>query len=151
MRGLQPLEIQRLEAAHPFVAVYSGSKMPTAEVIRYVESRRAAQPRLFENMYDLVESGTASAAEAIRRGDWATVGTLMNFGHGLMDAMGVSNHSLSAIVYALRAEPGIFGSKISGSGLGDCAIGLGSVERADFPYAVMPVEVAAQGVRLETD
>jgi len=147
----QPLEIQKLSATHPLVAVYSGSKMPTADVIRFVESRRAAYPQMFENIYDLIENSTTSAVDAIGRGDWTTVGTVMNFCHGLMDAMGVSNHALSSIVYALRAEPGMLGSKISGSGLGDCAIGLGSVTRADFPYPVMPVDIAEQGVVVETN
>lgn len=145
----EPLEVERLGATHPLVAVYSGSKMPTADVIRIVESRRAAHPALFEKLYELVEANTNAAAGAIVRGDWAEAGTLMNFAHGLMDAMGVSNHPLSAIVHALRADPGILGAKISGSGLGDCAVGLGAVGRPDFPYAVMPVAVAGQGVMRE--
>jgi mevalonate kinase len=123
--------------------------MPTADVVKFVESRRTLYPQMFENIFDMMENSSNAAVEAIARGDWATVGTIMNFCHGLMDAMGVSNHALSSIVYALRAEPGILGSKISGSGLGDCAVGLGTVTRKDFPYAVMPVKIAAQGVDIE--
>ena len=145
----QPLEVRRLAAAHPFVAVYSGSKMPTPDVIRFVESRRSVHPGLFERAYDLIGDCAVAAVQAIDRGDWATLGVMMNLNHGLMDAIGVSNQALSSIVYALRAEPGVLGSKISGSGLGDCAIGLGTVTRQGFPYPVMPVEVAQQGVVIE--
>jgi mevalonate kinase len=146
-----PLDIVRLDKRHALTAVYSGSKKPTVEVVRFVEERRAMYPQMFDNMFDLIDQGTASAVEAVRNGRWSELGAIMNFCHGLMDAMGVSNHVLSAIVYALRADPGILGSKISGSGLGDCAIGLGMVRNNDFPHDVIPVEISREGVLVEAD
>jgi mevalonate kinase len=41
--------------------------------------------------------------------------------------LGVSNRLLNNIVDTLAAQPQIYGAKISGAGLGDCVIGLGSV------------------------
>ena len=52
------------------------------------------------------------------------------------------------LVDQVRADPAILGAKISGSGLGDCAIGLGRTA-PDFPHPVIPVELAARGLVVE--
>jgi mevalonate kinase len=144
-----PLDIVKLEKRHALTAVYSGSKKPTTEVIQFVEERRAQYPEMFENIYSMMDQGTTSAVTAIEGGRWSEVGAIMNFCHGLMDAMGVNNQALSSIVYDLRSDPGILGSKISGSGLGDCAIGLGSVTRGDFPHETIPVAISREGAVVE--
>jgi mevalonate kinase len=145
----QPLEIQRLAHTHPLTAVYSGSKKPTVEVIRLVEARRHEFPHMYEQIFDLMDQSTVNAVEAILYGNWKTLGTLMNFNQGLMDAVGVNNAELSAIVYALRNDPGILGAKISGSGLGDCAIGLGALQSSDFAFSAIPVTMAEEGLIIE--
>jgi len=142
----EPLEIEPLPATHPLTVIYSGSKMPTVEVVRLVEARRKEQPELYDGIFRLMDQSAGQAVEAIRRNDWKTFGDLLNLNQGLMEALGVSNAKLAEINWALRAEPGILGSKISGSGLGDCVIGLGSSPRADWPYDVLPVEISAAGV-----
>lgn len=142
----RPLEIQPLTERHPFTAVYSGSKMPTPDVVRLVNQRGAQFPHLFEDLFDLMERCSMDAFEAIQLRDWATLGQVLNIGQGLMDALGVNSAALSGIVYALRADPGILGAKISGSGLGDCVIGLGRPTGGAFPHPVIPVDVAEQGL-----
>jgi mevalonate kinase len=144
-----PLEIEPLTHRHPLTAVYSGHKTPTPEVVRQVDERRARSPGIFGRLFDLIEQCSLDAFDAVRRKDWPALGDLMNISQGLMDALGVSNATLSAIVYALRADEGILGSKISGSGLGDCAIGLGTVSGEDFPYDTLPVQMAEEGVSIE--
>ena len=143
-----PMEIDVLPHTHPLTAVYSGSKMPTPEVVALVEKSRALYPSIFEDIYNAIDQCVMDAADAVHARDWATVGRMMNVNQGLMDAMGVSNAALSRIVYALRGAPGILGAKISGSGLGDCAIGLGSVG-STFSDPVMPVTVDTEGVVVE--
>lgn len=142
----KPLEIQPLTERHPLTAVYSGSKMPTPDVVRLVNQRGAQFPHMFEDIFDLMERCSMDAFEAIQMRDWAAFGRILNIGQGLMDAIGVNNAALSSIIYALRADPGILGAKISGSGLGDCAIGLGRPSGAAFPHPVIPVDVAEQGL-----
>lgn len=142
----KPLDIQPLAERHPLTAVYSGSKRPTPEVVNLVARRGRQFPHMFEDIFDLMERCSMDAFEAIQLRDWPLFGQILNIGQGLMDAIGVNTAALSAIVYALRADPGILGAKISGSGLGDCAIALGRPQAADFPHAFIPVDVAERGL-----
>ena len=144
-----PLELDPLPVHPPLTAVYSGSKLPTPEVIRIVEERRAQEPERFARLYDTMDHCSGEAAEAARLGDWKTVGQQLDIGQDVMEAMELSNASLDGIIHALRTDPGIQGAKISGSGLGDCAIGLGR-PAADFPFPVMLVEPAIAGLLLDT-
>ncbi|MFH0954404.1 MAG: mevalonate kinase [Verrucomicrobiota bacterium] len=142
----EPLDIQKLTNTHPLTVIYSGSKKPTAEVVKLVEGARTIHPVIFEAIFRVMDRCVQNAAAAVWREDWRTLGGLFNINHGLMEAIGVSNAVLSEIVYALRADPGILGAKISGSGLGDCVIGLGQAQRKEWPYAVVPVEISPNGV-----
>ncbi len=143
-----PAEVEKLSGAHPLTAVYSGSKRPTPEVVRWVAEQRAQFPETFEKLFDAAENTARTAADAAEKQDWKTFGRMMNVAQGVMDAMGVNNARLSEIAYALREQPGILGSKISGSGLGDCVVGLGKAAAA-FPFEAMAVEMDAQGVTVE--
>lgn len=146
----EPREIERLAAAHPLTAVYAGYKRPTPEVVALVEARRREFPQIFNHLFDAAEQCAMDAADAAVMKDWKTFGALMNTAQGVMDAMGVNDARLTAIVQALRADPGIHGAKISGSGLGDCAVGLGRVAAA-FPMDAIPLDVEPEGARLESN
>jgi mevalonate kinase len=143
-----PLEIEPLAHAHPLTAVYSGSKLATPTVIALVDARRRLFPRIFDQIFETMDQCTMNAADAAAMQDWKTFGQMLNVSQGLMDALGVSSGILSRIVYDLRADPAILGSKISGSGLGDCVIGLGRAGPG-FAHATIPVDVSRQGLILE--
>ena len=56
----------------------------------------------------------------------------------------------------LNSDPGIYGAKISGSGLGDCVIGIGmgcdklsEIEQKGNGIKKMPVSVSLQGIHYE--
>ncbi len=129
--------------------LYSGSKTPTPEVIALVEENRNNQPEVFARIDALIGDVVQRAFAAATRDDWETVGELMNINHGLMDAMGVNSAHLSELVYELREDPNILGSKISGSGLGDCVVGLGKAMRRDWGVPSLAVEVEARGADVE--
>jgi mevalonate kinase len=99
-------------------------------------------------MFDTMDQCTMNAADAVAMQDWKTFGQMLNIAQGLMDALGVNNSALSKIIYDLRADPAILGAKISGSGLGDCAVGLGRTGPG-FPHPVIPVELATKGVEVQ--
>jgi len=141
-----PAEARGIGGALPLTVVYSGSKRPTVEVIQLVAESRRAFPELFEAIFDLQDRVTGQAAAALEQQNWPALGRLMNFSQGLLDALGVNNAVLSEIIYALRAETGIHGAKISGSGLGDCVIGVGRCARTAWPYPLQPVAVTPEGV-----
>ncbi len=145
----QPLDIEKLPHRYPITVVYSGSKTPTTEVIKKVEESRQRHVEIFVNIYEAMDKSTQEAVTAIRNQDWRTFGQILNINQGLMDAIGVSNQKLAEICHALRQQPGILGAKISGSGLGDCVVGLGEMRRSGFPYSVLPVEISSEGIIVE--
>ena len=143
----EPLEITPLDITFPLTIIYSGTKKPTAEVVRLVEAARRETPVLFESIFRLMNAGATQATTALRRRNLPAFGRLLNINQGLMDAIGVSNERLAEVVYALRADPGIAGAKISGSGLGDCVIGLGQSRRKKWPWMALPARISAKGVQ----
>ena len=81
---------------------------------------------------------TLAAADALERGDVATLGTLMDASHvSLRDDFEVSRPELDAIVRLARAHPACLGARMTGAGFGGCGVAL--VERAaadDFAHGV---------------
>ncbi len=143
-----PLQIKAFEKIHPITVCYSGKKTPTTKVIQLVDQKRRVFPELFDSIYDLMDSSAGMAAEAIQNEDWKRFGELLNINQGLMDAIGVSDLNLAHLVYALRNDSGILGAKISGSGLGDCVIGLGQLQQ-NIAFKQIPVHMSLEGARID--
>lgn len=141
---------QKLSHEPPVVLAYSGAKRPTPEVIQYVQNRRKLMAGLYKRLEELIGASVEEAKEAIERADWQQLGHLVDFNQGLMDAMGLTSEGLQKRINELRGNPGILGAKISGSGLGDCAIGIGECEAHDMVQGLIPVSVSKQGVQIET-
>jgi mevalonate kinase len=141
--------VEKLTTTPQLTVLYSGSKTPTPEVIAIVEENRKKQPQLHAELDQLIGDTVRQAFEAAARDDWATMGELMNINQGLMDALGVNNAKLAELVYALREDPNIQGSKISGSGLGDCVVGLGKSMRRDWGVPSLAVKVEPTGATTE--
>ncbi len=76
---------------------------------------------------------TVAAADALRRGDWATVGRLMYASHAsLRDDFQVSCEELDLLVELARsAGDGVIGSRMTGGGFGGCTISLVRRESLD--------------------
>ena len=144
-----PLEIHKLDTSCPITVVYSGMKTPTTQVIGQVSSLRNKFPDLCDSIYDAMDKSCTIGLSAIKKENWNNLGELFNINQGLMDALGVCDSNLAKIVYELRDDPGIMGSKISGSGLGDCVIALGAIKNPGFPFPALPLEVELEGVRIE--
>ena len=66
-----------------------------------------------------------------------------------MVALGVCDDTLAAIIAEMERSPGIRVAKISGSGLGDCVLGLGRLDPLDCTYRQIPVALSASGVMVE--
>ncbi len=144
----QPQQVEPLPRLLPVSVVYSGHKTPTTQVIERVEARRSRLPQLFESLYAAADASAVAAADAVRRDDLSLLGELLDVNQGIMEALGVCSRRLADIVYALRACPGIYGAKISGSGLGDCVVGLGQAQ-GDCGYPLLPIRMSAEGVSLD--
>jgi mevalonate kinase len=144
----EPRECVRLSAVPDLTVLFSGSKMPTPDVIAIVEEKRRRHPHVFDGLDALIGETVRDAFSAAAEGDWETMGELMDVNQGLMDALGVNDATLSRLVYALRDDPRIFGAKISGSGLGDCVVGLGRAMRTDWDVPALGVQIDSEGLKV---
>ncbi len=144
----EPREVRTLAAALDICAVYCGYKTPTAEVIRRVEAQWAGREARLAELYDRIDACAGDGRNALEAGDLSALGAALNHGQKLMEALGVDTPELAAIVAALRADPGVRGAKISGSGLGDCAIGLGRPLHPPPGFTAIQVRAAATGLTL---
>lgn len=134
-----------LECSVPLTAVYCGYKTPTPEVILKVEHLRAEDTALFERIYAEIDAGVAEAISCLQTQDFTAFGKIINRNQVLMAEMGVNTVELQEIVSALNAAPDVFGAKISGSGLGDCAIGIGTAELTELNYPIYHLEITPTG------
>lgn len=71
-------------------------------------------------------------AEALRRGDLAAAGTLMNDSHAsLRDLYEVSCPELDLLAGLARDQKGCFGARMTGAGFGGCAVALVDSKQAE--------------------
>ena len=136
-----PLEIKPLKQTFPLTAVYSGSKMKTADVIRYLEERRALNADYFERIFDRMD---ASVGEVID--DFSQLGRMLILNQKLMEEMGLCNAKLAEIIKGFQTLE--VPAKISGSGLGDCAIGLGKIPKVGT-FQTFTLQVETCGVSVQ--
>ncbi len=68
---------------------------------------------------------TLEATEAMKRGDIARLGELINASHdSLRNDYEVTGRELDSIVFAARAQEGVLGARMTGAGFGGCAIAI---------------------------
>lgn len=147
----EPLEITPIPVSHPLTASYCGYKRKTAEVIEVIEEARAADvENCFERIFDSMDQSVAEAIPKLEAQDWTSFGHILNLNQALMESIGLNTPELGEIVGALQSDANVSGAKISGSGLGDCAIGWGAAALDDsFKYPVYALTISPVGVSSE--
>jgi len=145
-----PRVVERFGELPPITLFYAGYKTPTPEVVGMVEDRRQSNPDAFETIFDEMEAATMALADAMRRRDWAPLGAACAAGQKAMVSMGVCDPTLAEIVTAMEADAGILGAKVSGSGLGDCVLGIGRLAGEIEGYRSIPVTLSNDGVRIDS-
>ncbi len=141
-----PFTVKKLPSIPTITVVNSGHKEKTTKVIKKVEGSREKYSYLFDKIYDLMEESCLLAEKAVQEENWQNLGEILNLNQGLMDAIGVNNAKLSGIIYTLRNFPGIYGSKISGSGLGDCVVAIGQADLQNTSLCPLDIEISPTGV-----
>ena len=147
----EPRELTKLSYPFPISVIYSDFKTTTVDVINQVESFRQKNKYDFERIFDLIDESVGEAIKAIEQQDWQRLGAILNKNQTFMSRLGVSNRALDDILTRMRDDPNILGAKISGSGLGDCVLGLGKPFDIDSPYEQIPVEISGQGVYVDKE
>lgn len=138
----------------PFVVGYDGTSHDTGELVAGVRALREEYDFAYdtvESIGDLVRRGE----DALREGDTAELGRLMDVNHGLLAALGVSARSLDEMVWAAR-EGGATGAKLTGAGGGGCIVALADGDGAKTALSLTPAcdesfraKLATEGVRAE--
>ena len=134
-----------LENSFQIALVYSGSKTPTQKVIEFVNENEKRYPKLFSKIFSSIEQATLDAISAINNKDLFSIGSIMNISHGLMESLLVGTQELANVRHQLLQETSIYGAKISGSGLGDSVVALGTVSD-NFKEKLLPSKISQQGV-----
>jgi mevalonate kinase len=151
----EPFAVTQLPVIANIVAVYSGSKLKTKDVLAMVEQENRMHTKIYAHIFQGITDCVQQAVVAIQEKNWSIVGKLFSIQHGFMAALGVSNSTLEELVWRLK-EFGAFGAKISGSGLGDCVIGIGDIPVGCFPANAQqkakgvvqyPIKIACEGLK----
>lgn len=120
---------QGIDVNYPHMGlVYSGYKTTTPQVLKLVSTLAKQRPAIYHSIYASMRAVCEYAKTCVLNHDWQQFGAAMNHYQGLLDALGVNDATLAKIVYLLRQNPAVIGSKISGSGLGDSVLCIGSDE-----------------------
>jgi len=121
---------------------YSGFKTPTAEVLALVSAARDKDKQGYDNLYLQMGSAAEAAIQAALSSNWRLFADHLQDYQVLMKALGVSNDILDKTVADALSDSNPLAVKISGSGLGDCVLAIGSI-----PDGFTPVTIATDGIR----
>ena len=134
-----------VEWVHPITAVYCGYKKPTPEVIEWVEKRFENNQEQLQNFYEQIHLCAEKGLRALLKKDEETLIQTVSVQQQIMEKMGLSSPELDEIVRQMENDSGVQGIKISGSGKGDCVIGLGRLTAPIGSYEVHELDVDPMG------
>ncbi len=136
-------QYQSLTLPIELFASYFGKKTPTAEVVQHVAKRFNNYPELLHNLDKANNAITNEAVKSLSNPQ--RLGELFNISSGLMGAFGLHTKEIEDFLWKLREQS--YGVKLSGSGLGDCAIGV--VKDSFYPKGSFPITISPQGLKIE--
>jgi mevalonate kinase len=109
------------------VLANSGITASTAEVVADVRRLKEENPEEIERIFGEYGKLAEAARKALLKGDIATVGSLMNQNHKLLQEITVSGEVNDELV-EIALENGAVGAKLTGTGRGGLVIGLAENE-----------------------
>jgi galactokinase len=120
--------VEHLRKSYPDIRSLRDATMP--QLLEVSSSMDAVILRRARHVITEIER-TAAAAEALRRGDFASLGSLMIESHlSLRDDYEVSSAELDDLTEVVRRVPGVFGARLTGAGFGGCIVALASQQAA---------------------
>ena len=121
---MDPLSIEKTENLFDIALLYTGYKTATPEVIRRVDARVSIDPEKYAALFKEMGSYSEDACKAIKQKNWSLLGKLMRLHQYAQEQLGTSDETTKQLLGLLNQHPLVIGSKISGSGLGDCLVAL---------------------------
>jgi hydroxymethylglutaryl-CoA reductase len=122
--GDEPLRrVVEIDRPVTLVVGISGIESLTAATVARVAKARQAHPKLYEKIFDQIDSLVLQGVDALAGHDLETLGELMNVCQGLLNAMQVSSWELEEMIQIARRH-GALGAKLTGGGGGGSIIAL---------------------------
>lgn len=101
-----------------------GPRSSTKQTVGALRERQKRWPARYRRVFDHIGNLVGEGAAAIRKGDYESLGDVMNMNQGLLSSLGLTSTPIDEMVYRLR-ELGALGAKLTGAGGdGGAVIGL---------------------------
>jgi len=133
----------------PIVIGNTGVSRSTGKLVAMVRELYMRHRNILNMLMEAYEALVEDALKAIEKGDFHSLGELMNINHGMLWSIGVSSYHLDKLVHtALKA--GALGAKLTGAGGGGCMIALTTFENIDYVARSLE-KVGAYTIKATTD
>lgn len=134
--GEQPQrEVIEVAEPLPIVIGMSGVESLTARTVARVREAWKKNPALYERIFDEIDTLAGHGLDALKTGDFETLGEMMNVCQGLLNAMQVSSWELEELIQVARNN-GAVGAKLTGGGGGGSIIALCPEDSARVAQAI---------------
>jgi len=143
-RGEAPLAVA-LPSPVTLLVAFSGRKRNTGRLITRVSGMKETYPSLFASLCESATMVSNLAAEALVKGDAATLGHLMTYSHAVLARAGASNHRLDQLV-DLCLSSGCLGAKLTGAGGGGSVIAVPPPDEREAQAAAAKLKSAGYDV-----
>lgn len=123
----EPVKVEVIGDYLPLYIVYSGYKLSTREVIKKIKDNISSSDNIsinYKKIFKTIGDLTHKAKSCIENQDWTSLGKLFNQHYLCQAKLELSDNVISDLIGQLQQNENVYGAKISGSGLGDCIIGL---------------------------
>jgi len=146
--GDPPLvELLNIRKPIPAVIGITGHEGLTAKTVGRVREAWQQDKKLYERIFDEIDTLVLSAVKAIQDEDIKALGELMNVNHGMLNALQVSTPELEQLVEIARKN-GALGAKLTGGGGGGSIIAVCDGETEPVISAIKDAGFQAISVNL---
>ncbi|MES1924636.1 hydroxymethylglutaryl-CoA reductase, degradative [Salinisphaera sp. T31B1] len=123
-------EIRDLATPEPIPVIIglSGVATLTMQTVGHVRAAWQKNPKRYETIFSQIDELALAGVDALRKGDIAELGELMNIDHGLLNALQVSSWEIEELVEIARRN-GALGAKLTGGGGGGAMIAVAEPDR----------------------
>lgn len=121
-RGEEPRRLE-LRAPVTLLVAFSGRRRNTGRLVTKVTGMKETYPSLFASLCESATLVSGLCEEALLKGDSASLGRLMTYGHAVLARAGASNKRLDELVDACLKE-GCLGAKLTGAGGGGSVVAV---------------------------
>ena len=141
---------ERREQCEAAAAYFGVPKLRDVSWARFEAEQAGLEPVVRRRARHIISENarTLDAAEAMRQGDAAQLGQLMDASHvSMRDDFEITNDALNVMVEIAQAHLASFGARMTGGGFGGCAVALVRTDQAEqFAAEVARDYAAATGL-----